>query len=229
MGSKIYNGKKKKDLIKQAVAELGIAEENLTITVIEEEKKGFLRKGEKASIRVEYNDADLNQESSNDVSKEGSKDGSKGSTPNAEELEEFDKNAIEFLIGLFTRMELDVDLEVDNNGKDKVNIDLKSDDSALIIGKRGKCLEAIQILTNIAAGKDMSSRYKAVIDIENYREKRENTLTELATRMGRDVVKKGKPSSLEPMNPFERRLIHIALKDFDGVETRSEGEGIKPV
>ncbi len=214
MGSKIFEGKKKKDLIKQAVKELGIVEKDLTIFVLEEEKKGFLRKGEKASIRVEYNDADLNQV----VSEE--------SKSNSEELDKFDEKAVDFLIGLFTRMELDVDLEVANDEKDKVNIDLVSDDSALIIGKRGKCLEAIQILTNIAAGKDISNRYKAVIDIENYREKRENTLTELANRMGRDVVKKGKPSSLEPMNPFERRLIHIALKDFDGVETRSEGEGI---
>ena len=124
-------------------------------------------------------------------------------------------------------MGFDVDIEVDNNGTDRVFIELFSPDSAMIIGKRGKTLESIQMLVNtVGARVPGSASYKCVIDIENYRQKRESTLTDLALRVAQEVIRSGKPKTLEPMNPFERRLIHVALQNETSVETRSEGEGV---
>jgi spoIIIJ-associated protein len=95
----------------------------------------------------------------------------------------------------------------------------------MIIGKRGKTLEALQLLVNIIFNKGEDKWKKIILDIENYRDKRESTLRELAFKVARKVKKTGKPQFLEPMNPFERRVIHIALQDDPHVDTRSEGSG----
>ncbi|HPH01791.1 MAG TPA: RNA-binding cell elongation regulator Jag/EloR [Spirochaetota bacterium] len=209
MPSKEYEGKNEKDLISEAAREIGISESKLTIEVIEKSKGGFLGLGEKVRIRVTYDLDDLETEQESCA------------------LETYEKVTVDFLAGMFDSMGFDVDIEVDNNGTDRVYIELFSPDSAMIIGKRGKTLESIQMLVNtVGARVPGSANYKCVIDIENYREKRESTLTELAQRVAQEVIRSGKPKTLEPMNPFERRLIHVALQNEKSVETRSEGEGV---
>ena len=101
-----------------------------------------------------------------------------------------------------------------------------SEDSGLLIGKRGKTLESIQVLANIAMNKNRDNWKKIILDIEGYRNKREEALRRLALRVADRVRRTGKPKTLETMNPFERRLIHITLQEFDDVDTVSEGEGI---
>lgn len=213
MLTKEYEGKNERECIDTAVQELSIPEEKLDIEVLQKGKSGFFGLGgsQKAVIKVSYNEGD--RENGLYPMKNGS-------------LEEYEEATIDFLVGLFNRMELDVDIEVDNDNDSKVFIDLASDNSALIIGKRGKTLEAVQMLSNIVAGKQYGKGYKSVINIEQYREKRQKILTDLAHKVADEVRKSGKPRSLEPMNPFERRLIHLAIQDERDVETRSEGEGV---
>ena len=93
-----------------------------------------------------------------------------------------------------------------------------------MIGKRGQTLDAIQYLTNLAVNKNSEKYMKVVVNAENYREKRENTLEQLAIRLAGKVYKSKKSVRLEPMNPYERKVIHTTLQDDSRVTTKSEGE-----
>ncbi len=108
---------------------------------------------------------------------------------------------------------------------DKLYVEIISDSAGIIIGKRGKTLEALQLITNIIVNKDKDKWIKVILDIENYRDKRENTLTDLAVKVASKVKKTGKFQILEPMNPFERRIIHMALQNDPRIFTKSEGAG----
>jgi spoIIIJ-associated protein len=108
----------------------------------------------------------------------------------------------------------------------KIGIRLDSDHSGMLIGRKGKNLDALQLLVNVVASRLEHGDMKIVLDSENYRSRREENLIRLAQRVG-DQVKRSKSSQLlEPMNPFERRLIHTALNDIEGIATQSEGDGL---
>ena len=218
MMEKEFEGKNEKDAIALAEQELRIDKDKLQIELIQKGKSSFLGigEGQKARIRVVYNEDDIGSASFIEDKP----------APDSDVADQYIETSLDFLEGLFERMNIEVDIEADEPEDEKVFIRLNSPNSALIIGKRGKTLEAIQMLTNIAAGRKVSKDFKSVIDIENYREKREVILTDLAIKVATEVRKSGKVKSLEPMNPFERRLIHLALQDEDGIETRSEGEGV---
>lgn len=206
---KEFEGKSEKDAIRLAVEELGIPEENLRIELMQKGKSGFLGMGEtqKALIRVFYLEEDL---------------------PVETEPVEIDAEAeyiCEFLHDLFDHMDLDVGVELRSLVDGKAAYELDSDQSALVIGKHGKTLEAVQMLANVVAARRTDGQLKVVLDIEQYREKREAVLTEMAKRVADEVRRTNKGKSLEPMNPFERRLVHLALQHEDGIETKSEGEG----
>ena len=102
---------------------------------------------------------------------------------------------------------------------------IESPNSSILIGRKGKNLDAIQLLANVYAAK-LDEDYKIIVDSEDYRMRHEEYIVRNAFKCAEYVRKSGKSKLLEPMNPFERRLIHTALNDFDGVETKSEGEGL---
>ena len=103
-------------------------------------------------------------------------------------------------------------------------INVQGKDSGTIIGKRGQTLDAIQYLTSLVVNKDQDKYVRVVIDAENYRAKREKTLEALALRLANKVVKTRRSVKLEPMNPYERKVIHATLHDHPKVTTRSEGQ-----
>lgn len=103
-------------------------------------------------------------------------------------------------------------------------IDINSSDMGILIGKRGNTLDAIQFLTSLTINKDRDDYIRVLIDIKGYRKRREETLRRLANRMGRKAKYSAKPVKLEPMNPYERRIIHSALQNKDDISTYSEGE-----
>jgi spoIIIJ-associated protein len=123
-------------------------------------------------------------------------------------------------------MTLVIDIAFASEDNEAVVLKLMSEDSGLIIGKRGKTLEAIQLVANIALNKGKDNWKKVILDIEGYRTKREEALRMVALRAAERVRITGRPKILESMNPFERRLIHITLQDFNDIDTVSEGEGI---
>ena len=190
-----YEGRTEREAVKRAVEDLGVSGEKLKIEVITEKSK-FFSFGSTVRIRV-YLD-DLEDTVSNKVGK--------------------------FLQGMFQTIGVDISIQTIEE-TDKLYVEIISDSAGIIIGKRGKTLEALQLITNIIVNKDKEKWIKVILDIENYRDKRENTLTDLAVKVASKVKKTGKFQILEPMNPFERRIIHMALQNDPRIFTKSEGAG----
>ncbi len=131
--------------------------------------------------------------------------------------------AKEFLEKTFREMDLDLTVSVAVN-EDSVYIDVEGKDTGTVIGKRGQTLDALQYLTSLVVNKGENEYIRVILDAEGYRAKRESTLEALAFRLAEKVLKTGKSARLEPMNPYERKVIHTALHSVNGITTRSEGE-----
>ena len=141
------------------------------------------------------------------------------------EIEEIKKVSTEFLTDVFKTMELDVSITAKYNTEDRcLDIELTGDDMGILIGKRGQTLDSLQYLTSLVVNKNRSSYVRIKLDTEDYRNRRKETLENLAKGIAYKVRKTRKPVILEPMNPYERRIIHSALQGNRYVETFSEGE-----
>ena len=134
-----------------------------------------------------------------------------------------DHVAIKFLEEVTQNMGLDLQIK-GKEGRDVLYIDIQGKESGTIIGKRGQTLDAIQYLTSLVVTKENSGYTRVVVDAENYRTKREKTLELLAIRLAKKVVKTKRNVKLEPMNPYERKVIHATLQSNPHVTTRSEGQ-----
>ena len=128
-----------------------------------------------------------------------------------------------FLIDVFEKMKITVDIE-SKEGPEALLLNIKGKDSGIIIGRRGETLDALQYLTSLVVNKNKEEYKRVTIDIENYRQKREETLIRLANRLAERVSRYRKNVTLEPMNPYERRIIHASLQNNNFVETYSVGE-----
>ena len=129
----------------------------------------------------------------------------------------------EFLSKIFTEMKLDVEIDVkEKNGY--LIFDLKGKNLGILIGRRGDTLDSLQFLLNLVINDKNAPKIKGIIDIENYRKKREETLINLSHKLAAKARKTGQKVVLEPMNPQERRIIHMALQNDRRVNTYSEGE-----
>lgn len=141
-----------------------------------------------------------------------------------ENLQEINESpALDFLTEVTSRMGLELTIKAMAN-EDSLYFDISGKDSGTIIGKRGQTLDSIQYLTSLVANKENGKYTRVIVDAENYREKRERTLEQLANRLADKVQKTGKSVRLEPMNPYERKVIHSTLQRNGSVTTRSEGE-----
>ena len=131
----------------------------------------------------------------------------------------------EFLKSVFHAMDLAVEIIVKVNEEDKlIEVELKGDDMGILIGKRGQTLDSLQYLTNLAVNKHSENYYKVKVDTEDYRKRRKDTLENLAKNIAYKVKRTKRAVELEPMNPFERRVIHSALQNDRYVTTHSEGD-----
>ncbi len=195
-------GRTSDDATKKALAELGIRDASrVNVEVIDQGKSGIFGFGvsRPAKVRIYYN------ESGEDVG---------------------DK-VKEILETLLEKMNIEGTVKDIKEGETKVYVELDSKTSSgLIIGKKGKTLEALQFMINLMINNATGSEKKIILDIEAYRDKREKALKKMSRDMALKVVKSGRPLTLEPMNPFERRLIHLTLQNDKRVVTKSEGQGI---
>ena len=140
-----------------------------------------------------------------------------------EEQEKTAEEAKKFLSSVFKGMHLDVTMECLMN-EERILLNLHGEGLGILIGKHGQTLDALQYLTNLAAGKAFHHHYFVLLDVENYRERRKDTLEALARRLAGKVKRTGEPVELEPMAAGERRIIHLALQNDGAVTTESEGE-----
>lgn len=136
-----------------------------------------------------------------------------------------DKVIRDFLDNMFKAMDMDVNIDIKINEEEGcVNVELSGDEMGLLIGKRGQTLDSIQYLVSLVVNKENEKYMRVKVDTENYRKRRKETLESLAKNIAYKVKRSKRPVSLEPMNPYERRIIHSALQNDKFVATRSEGE-----
>jgi len=195
-------GRTSDDATKKALAELGIRDASkVNVEVIDQGKSGIFGFGvsRPAKVRIYYNE-------------------------NTEDVGDKVKEIIETLL---QKMNIEGGVRDIKEGETKVYVELESKSSSgLIIGKKGKTLESLQFMVNLMINNATGSDKKIILDIEDYRDKREKALKKMSRDMAIKVVKTGRPLTLEPMNPFERRLIHLTLQNDKRVVTKSEGQGI---
>ena len=183
------------DAITEALIQLGSTRENVDIEVVEKETSGFLGLNKKpAKVRVALK-------------------------------ETMQDKAVNFLEDVFKLMEIQSEITVEYNEEEKtMNINIVGEDMGVLIGKRGQTLDSLQYLVSLVVNKESEEYIKVKLDTENYRERRKETLENLAKNIAYKVKKTRRSVSLEPMNPYERRIIHSALQNDKFVETHSEGD-----
>lgn len=190
-----FSAKTVDDAIVDACAKLVITREKLEYEIIEEGTSGFLGIGSKPAVIK------------------------------ARAMSNIDDVAKDFLKDVFTAMDMAVVVNVKYDEFDKtMNIDLSGDDMGVLIGKRGQTLDSIQYLVNLVVNKNSEEKIHVKVDTEDYRRRRRQTLENLAKNMASKVKRNRRPVTLEPMNPYERRIIHSALQNDKFVTTHSEGE-----
>jgi spoIIIJ-associated protein len=145
---------------------------------------------------------------------------------NPEPENDFEHAVVDFTQNVIEKMGYTGKISVSFRRDKKLGLRIDSQNSGILIGRKGKNLDAIQLLANVVAGRLTNDEIRVVIDSEDYRVRREEQLVRMARKIGEQVRRSKGSRLLEPMNPFERRLIHTALNDMDDVDTKSEGEGL---
>lgn len=225
----IEKSAKNKDMaLEAALTELGVSRDEVEVEVIDEGSKGFLGLGvREARIKVTLKqDTQVKPEQKSapqpkPADKTAAKPQKPKNTTASSDTDTVDE-AKKFLTGIFEAMNLEVniDAKMDDN---TVSIDLSGENMGIVIGKRGDTLDSLQYLTSLVVNQNSDDYIKVSIDTENYREKRAEALLSLSTRLADKVTRTGKKFTLEPMNPYERRIIHANLQNSSSVTTYSIG------
>ncbi len=210
MSSYEFEGKTTDEAIEAACNELKVSKDEMTIEILEPGSAGIfgLVGGRKAKIRASLISDEMADE-----------DG-------PEEPDENDlavaKDALEKLLSLIS-IEATV-TSAQQNGR--ITLSIEGDSSGLLIGRRGRTLDALQYIVNKIANKALQKHLQILVDSENYRQRRSETLTQMARKMGEKAKKTRKPVATNLLNPHDRRIVHLTLRDDKEVDTRSRGEGI---
>ena len=202
-----FEGKTEKEAIENAIEALGLERDEFDVEILESEKSGIFNLQKKVRIRVHLSD---------EIVAAGSEDAE----------DDFEHAVIEFVRNVTEKMGFPADVKVKFREEGKVGLRLDSAHSNILIGKKGKNLDALQLLANVVAGRLDDGETRVIVDAENYRQRREENLIRLAQQVGDQVKRTRRSKLLEPMNPFERRLIHTTLNNVAEIATESEGEGL---
>ncbi|MDD3902234.1 MAG: RNA-binding cell elongation regulator Jag/EloR [Sphaerochaeta sp.] len=216
---KEFEGRTEQEAIAKAIEELHIEREDFDVEIVEPVRKGLFKKSN-VKIRIHF-DEDNDNDFQNQTY-ERSDDGEDIAYPVNSELEQ---KVLVFVATMLEKMGYEGKVTIGFRKERKLGVNIESDNSSIIIGRKGKNLDAIQLLANVFAGQ-IDPDLKIIVDSENYRMRHEEQLIRMAFKTAEQVKKSGRSRLLEPMNPYERRLVHTALNDFGGVDTKSEGEGL---
>ena len=227
-----FEGRTEKEAIDRAAAELGLEKDGFDVEILETQRSGLFKKGfvkirvhtDEVAAAVYDGDSDENAELHHGDSAKGPFGGAVFGNPAPQD--DFEKGLIEFVESLIEKMGYTGKVGVLFREDKKLGLKIDSANSSILIGKKGKNLDALQLLTNIYAGKLGREEVRVILDSENYRIRREEALVRLAYSVAEKVRENRGSLLLEPMNPFERRLIHTTLNDIADVDTKSEGEGL---
>ena len=225
--------------IAEALKELGLDRDDVSVEILERAKSGFLGIGASpARIRVSYEVPDEQPAPAKAEAPKSEKKAEPKARP--EKKAEAPKPVVKtapadpdepaeyaeirtFLSGLLERMGVSAEMEISPRENGGVNVNLTGNAMGAIIGRRGETLDAIQHLTNYVVNKSTEKHLHISVDAEAYRSKREESLTKLAEKMAEKAIKYKRSMALEPMNSYERHVIHTALQNYEGVTTSSTG------
>lgn len=217
-----YEAKTEKEAIELAANELGLGRDQFDVEILETQKKSIFNKGY-VKIRV-HTLSEVPTASNADEEREYDEKPRVKIDPVPRG--EFEEKLTVFVKEIVEKMGYDVKVEITYREDKKIGIKMDSSYSSILIGRKGKNLDALQLLANIYAGRLGHEEIRVILDTENYRLRREETLVRLAYNTADKVRSSHNSILLEPMNPFERRLIHTTLNDIPDVETKSEGDGL---
>ncbi len=220
-----FEGKTIDEAIENACREMNLSRDKINVEILSEGSPGFLGIGAKKArikakplfIDMELSDSipEFGGETDHSRYVKGDQKGDDGLAAEARELTE----------GIVRRMGLDFPVTVKKEDDEYIIVEIEGDGSGILIGKGGQTLNALQYLINKALNKNGSARRRILIDTENYREKREMSLSALALKLGEKAKRTRKPVTVNPMNAHDRRIIHLALQDDKELVTKSRGEG----
>ncbi len=230
------SGRSVEEAVEKALAQLSLERDEVSVEIVERGKSGFLGIGAVAAVvRVSYEAPDEKPAKApktekkpaekKEAPKQEKTETAKSVKPRPRRMAEGEQAAATeaFLKGLLERMGVEADMEISPRDGGGLNVELSGDGIGAVIGRRGETLDAIQHLTNYVVNRGNDKRSHINVDAENYRAKREDSLVRLAQKMADKVIKYKRSMALEPMNSYERHIIHTALQDYEGVTTSSTG------
>ena len=234
-----FEGKTEKEAIDLAARELGLAKDDFDVEIVETQRSGLFKKGyvkikvhtDKAVSQDFSADSRSQKSHGNDEREEDYQSEDQDSLRHAiygdpEPKNDFEQKMLDFVSGVIDRMGYNGKVSVLFREERKIGFKIDSEYSSILIGKKGKNLDALQLLANIYAGRQGREEMRIILDSENYRIRREESLVRLAYTVADRVRESRSSILLEPMNPFDRRLIHTSLNDIADIETKSEGDGL---
>lgn len=227
-------GKTVEDAVKAALAELGVSRDQAEVEVLEESKPSLLGLfgGRDAKVRVTVKEAEPAEEAAPEAAEApvekteaAPQEDAKAPADREEERQAAAAAAKAFLEEIFRAMGMDLLIEKFISRKDEeIILKIHGDGIGVLIGKHGQTLDALQYLTNLAGNRGRKNWNRIILDAENYRERRRETLERLARNLADRVKRTRKKAMLEPMNPYERKIVHMSLQNDPAVTTYSEGE-----
>ena len=222
------------EAVASGLAQLGLTRDDVSVEILERSKRGVLGLGHTdAKVRISYEAPDEPEQPAPEAAPAGVE--AKPQAPAkphetaaaapaakapAGSLEE---RVEQYLRGLLELMGIEAEMEITRREGGGINVNLSGKGMGAVIGRRGETLDAIQHLVNYSVNRGSEKRMHINVDAENYRSKREDSLVHLAEKMAAKTIKYKRSMALEPMNSYERHVIHAALQDFEGVTTSSTG------
>ncbi len=232
-------GKTVEEAVATALAELGVDRQDVDVEILEEARRGILGIGSRdAKVRLTVRgevsaeaapaktEPASEPETAAETAEEAPQETAAPETPDTEaERQAVASAAKTFLEALFQAMGMDLIIEkFVSHKEDAIILKLHGDGIGVLIGKHGQTLDALQYLTNLAANKGRKGWNRVILDAENYRQRRRQTLERLAQNLADRVKRTGRKAMLEPMNPYERKIVHVSLQNDPQITTYSEGE-----
>jgi spoIIIJ-associated protein len=238
MSVREFEGKNEEEAINKAIESLGLDRDEIDVEIVETRKAPFLFGGGRVRIRVHLEEE--RQPEPEPLEREQQRQPRRTREPRVpRELAspqpvreplpaegEFEKSMVDYLQGLVERMGIPGRVGIGFREERKLGLNIDTPDSGILIGKKGQTLEALQVIANIAASRMKEGAERIIVDTQNYRSRREQSLIRMARQTAQQVRRTRQSRLLEAMNPFERRLVHTALAEEGDIETASEGDGL---
>ncbi|MBM01620.1 MAG: hypothetical protein CL762_02740 [Chloroflexi bacterium] len=228
MSTQQFQGKTVEEATKLALEELKVNLEEVKVEVISPGKSGILGLGgEPALIEVTIEDDEGKSSKSQSIQKLSNK-----KTSPVREMDDVDEDteklAVDLVNYILSSLEVDVKTffrDQDDFDNKSVYFEIEGDDSGLIIGRKGETLRSLEFLISFIIKRQLDKKVRVILDVEGYQERRRQNITSLAESAAEKVIKSGKPVKMDPMSPFDRRIVHLALEKESKITTESQGSG----